>query len=71
MILDGSCVFNTLAHTSATDKGLTADRMGPLIGGHHFVPSATRIPDGKGYKFTAENVALLLNAAMKDVSPDT
>ncbi len=30
--------------------------------------SATRIPDGKGYKFTAENVALLLQAAMKDVS---
>lgn len=32
--------------------------------------SATRIPDGKGYKFTAENVALLLKAAMKDVSPN-
>lgn len=31
--------------------------------------SAMRIPDGKGYKFTAENVALLLQAAMKDVSP--
>lgn len=31
--------------------------------------SAVRIPDGKGFKFTAENVALLLNAAMKDVSP--
>ena len=31
--------------------------------------SATRVPDGKGYKFTAENVALLLQAAMKDVSP--
>ena len=31
--------------------------------------SATRIPDGKGYKFTAENVVLLLRAAMKDVSP--
>ena len=30
--------------------------------------SATRIPDGKGYKFTAENVVLLLQAAMKDVS---
>jgi hypothetical protein len=29
--------------------------------------SATRIPDGKGYKFTAENVALLLQAAMMDV----
>jgi len=25
---------------------------------------------GKGYKFTAENVALLLQAAMKDVSPN-
>ena len=25
---------------------------------------------GKGYKFTAENVALLLKAAMKDMSPD-
>jgi len=31
--------------------------------------SATRIPDGNGYKFTAENVALLLMAAMKEVSP--
>jgi len=31
--------------------------------------SATRVPDGKGYKFTAENVALLLQAAMKDMSP--
>lgn len=30
--------------------------------------SATRIPDGKGYKFTAENVALLLKAALRDVS---
>jgi hypothetical protein len=27
------------------------------------------VPDGKGYKFTAENVALLLQAAMRDVSP--
>jgi hypothetical protein len=25
---------------------------------------------GKGYKFTAENVALLLQAAMKNVSPN-
>ena len=32
--------------------------------------SATRVPDGKGYKFTAENVALLLKAAMKGVSLD-
>jgi hypothetical protein len=31
--------------------------------------SATRVPDGKGYKFTAENVALLLQATMRDVSP--
>lgn len=30
--------------------------------------SATRMPDGKGYKFTAENVALLLKAALRDVS---
>lgn len=30
--------------------------------------SATRIPDGKGYKFTSENVALLLKAAIRDVS---
>ena len=30
--------------------------------------SATRIPDGKGYKFTAQNVVLLLKAAMRDVS---
>lgn len=31
--------------------------------------SATRVPDGKGDKFTAENVPLLLRAAMRDVSP--
>ena len=31
--------------------------------------SAVRIPDGKGYKFTAENVAALLQLSMKDVSP--
>jgi len=31
--------------------------------------SATRVPDGKGYKFTAENVGLLLQSAMRDVSP--
>lgn len=30
--------------------------------------SATRIQDGKGYKFTAENVALLLKAALREVS---
>jgi hypothetical protein len=30
---------------------------------------AEMLPDGKGYKFTAENVALLLQAAMRDVSP--
>jgi hypothetical protein len=33
--------------------------------------SAKRLVDGKGYKFTAENVAMLLKVAMKDVSPDT
>ena len=33
--------------------------------------SSTRIPDGKGYKFTAENEALLLQAATTDVSPKT
>lgn len=32
--------------------------------------SARRIPDGAGYEFTAETVALLLQAAMKDVSRD-
>ncbi|HHS94437.1 MAG TPA: hypothetical protein ENK63_03760, partial [Rhodobacterales bacterium] len=32
--------------------------------------SATRFSDGKSYKFTAENVALLLRAAMKDVLPN-
>ncbi len=31
--------------------------------------SATRVPDGKGYRFTAENVVLLLGTAMKNVSP--
>ena len=33
--------------------------------------SVARNPDGKRYKFTAENMALLLKAAMKDVSPKT
>lgn len=33
--------------------------------------SATRVPNGKDHKFTAENGALLLQAAMKDVSPYT
>ena len=31
--------------------------------------SAQRVKDGKGYKFTAENVAVLLRTAMKDISP--
>jgi hypothetical protein len=31
--------------------------------------SATRLVDGKGFKFTAANVAMLLKVAMKDVSP--
>ena len=31
--------------------------------------SAVRIPDGKGYKFTAENVAALLQLSIKDVTP--
>jgi len=31
--------------------------------------SAVRIPDGKGYKFTGENVAALLQLSMKDVTP--
>ena len=31
--------------------------------------SAVRIPDGKAYKFTAENVAALLQLSMKDVTP--
>lgn len=31
--------------------------------------SATPTPDGKGCKCTAENVALLLQGVMKDVSP--
>lgn len=31
--------------------------------------SATRLLDGKGYKFTAANVAMLLKVAIKDVSP--
>lgn len=32
--------------------------------------SATRIPIGKGYKFTAENVVVVLRAVMKDVSQE-
>jgi hypothetical protein len=31
--------------------------------------SAKRVSDGQDFKFTAENVALLLQAAMKDVTP--
>jgi hypothetical protein len=31
--------------------------------------SAVRIPDGKVYKFTAEDVAALLQLSMKDISP--
>lgn len=31
--------------------------------------SASRIPDGKGYEFSAENVELFLQATMEDVSP--
>ena len=31
--------------------------------------SAERIPDGQGFKFTAEQVALLLQSGMKDVTP--
>lgn len=31
--------------------------------------SAERVPDGKGFKFTAEQVALLLQRGMKDVTP--
>ncbi|HMR36800.1 hypothetical protein [uncultured Paracoccus sp.] len=31
--------------------------------------SAERIPDGQGFKFTAEQVALLLQKGMKDVTP--
>ena len=38
-------------------------------GNTFFAAKPRRIPDMKGYKFTAENLALLLQAAMKDVSP--
>lgn len=31
--------------------------------------SAERVPDGQGFKFTAEQVALLLQKGMKDVTP--
>lgn len=31
--------------------------------------SAERIPDGQGFKFTADQVALLLRSAMRDVTP--
>ncbi len=31
--------------------------------------SAERIPDGQGFKFTAEQVALLLQNGMRDVTP--
>jgi hypothetical protein len=32
--------------------------------------SAERIPDGQGFKFTAEQVALLLQKGMRDVTPN-
>ncbi len=31
--------------------------------------SAERIPDGQGFKFTADQVALLLQKGMRDVTP--
>ena len=31
--------------------------------------SAERIPDGQGFKFTPEQVALLLQKGMRDVTP--
>ncbi len=31
--------------------------------------SAERIPDGQGFKFTADQVALLLRSSMRDVTP--
>ena len=31
--------------------------------------SAERIPDGQGFKFTADQVALLLRSGMRDVTP--
>lgn len=31
--------------------------------------SAERVPDGQGFKFTGEQVALLLHSTMKDVTP--
>ena len=31
--------------------------------------SAVRIPDGQGFKFTADQVALLLRSSMRDVTP--
>jgi hypothetical protein len=31
--------------------------------------SAERIPDGQGFKFTADQVALLLQTGMRDVTP--
>jgi hypothetical protein len=34
-----------------------------------FPVSAERIPDGQGFKFTAEQVALLVQKGMKDVTP--
>ena len=33
------------------------------------LPSAERIPDGQGFKFTADQVALLLRSGMRDVTP--
>lgn len=39
------------------------------LGADNLISAVGSVPDGKGCKFTDEDVALLLQAAMRDVSP--
>ena len=71
--------FEALAEAfglSATDYGrqFSTDRESFRVVGidprHPKYPiSAERIPDGQGFKFTADQVALLLRSGMRDVTP--
>ena len=57
-----------LAYILAPLSGKAKNHAEPEGGRHK--AGAGDVMGGKGYKFTAENVALLLQAAMKDVSPN-
>ena len=71
--------FEALAEAfglSSTDYGrqFSADRESFRVVGidprrPKYPISAERIPDGQGFKFTADQVALLLRSGMRDVTP--